>query len=117
MEAEAVDNPNHQALVVAGGGGDGAAEQQQQEPDIAYPPPAPAQHHPHPLLPCERELLEEMLEEDALCIAAPGLGWHKVAAAMLRLHGAAGNGVLHDLGDDEDDDDELTMVSTKYAQD
>ena len=29
----------------------------------------------------------------------------------------SGNGVLHDLGDDEDDDDELTMVSTKYAQD
>lgn len=46
------------------------------------------------LLPSEQQLLDELLEEDALCVLAAGLGWHKVAAALLRLHHAGGDAAL-----------------------
>ncbi|PSC75286.1 DNA repair endonuclease UVH1 [Micractinium conductrix] len=40
------------------------------------------------LLPFQRALLEELLEEDGLCVLSPGLGLHQVVAALLRLQDA-----------------------------
>jgi DNA excision repair protein ERCC-4 len=37
------------------------------------------------LLSYERELLSQLLDEDALVVMASGLGWHKVVAVLLRL--------------------------------
>ena len=37
------------------------------------------------LLSYERELVSQLLDEDALVVMASGLGWHKVVAVLLRL--------------------------------
>jgi hypothetical protein len=37
------------------------------------------------LLPFQRALLQEMLEEDGLCVLSPGMGLHQVVAVLLRL--------------------------------
>ena len=34
-----------------------------------------------PLLPYEQQMVEQLIEEDALCIVAAGLGWQKVRAS------------------------------------
>jgi hypothetical protein len=47
------------------------------------------------LLGHEQQIVQEVLEADALVITAAGLGWQRVVAALLRLHqdvGAAGSG-------------------------
>jgi DNA excision repair protein ERCC-4 len=51
------------------------------------------EHHPHAqsapaqstLLRYERLLTEALIEEDALCILAAGLGWQKIVSVILRL--------------------------------
>lgn len=40
------------------------------------------------LLPFQRALVEELLEEDGLCVLSPGLGLHQVVAVLLRLQDA-----------------------------
>lgn len=40
------------------------------------------------LLPFQRAMLEELLEEDGLCVLSPGLGLHQVVAVLLRLQAA-----------------------------
>ena len=37
------------------------------------------------LLPFERQMVEELLDEDGLCVMAAGLSWQRVAAVLLRL--------------------------------
>lgn len=37
------------------------------------------------LLPFQRTLLNQMLEDDAVCVLAPGLGLHQIVAVLLRL--------------------------------
>ncbi|KAL4433054.1 hypothetical protein ABPG77_006481 [Micractinium sp. CCAP 211/92] len=37
------------------------------------------------LLPFQRSMVEELLEEDGLCVMSPGLGLHQVVAVLLRL--------------------------------
>lgn len=37
------------------------------------------------LLPFERQMVEELLAEDGLCVMAAGLSWQRVAAVLLRL--------------------------------
>ena len=55
------------------------------------------QHESHPqnkpagpdyatLLNYESQLVEELLDDDKLCIIAAGLGWQRVVAVFLRLH-------------------------------
>lgn len=44
------------------------------------------------LLAYEQQIVEELLAEDGLCITAAGLGWHRVIAAMLRMHDTPGSG-------------------------
>lgn len=39
----------------------------------------------HTLLPFQREIIAQLIEEDGLCILAQGLGWHQIAAVFLRL--------------------------------
>jgi DNA excision repair protein ERCC-4 len=50
------------------------------------------------LLGFERQLLTELLEEDALCIVGSGLGWHKYVAVLLRMHHVAADKVLVIIG-------------------
>lgn len=38
------------------------------------------------LLPWEHHLVRELIEEDALCVLAAGLGWQRIAAVFIRLH-------------------------------
>ena len=38
-----------------------------------------------PLLPYEQQMVEQLIEEDALCIMAAGLGWQKVRPWLLML--------------------------------
>ncbi|EFN55307.1 hypothetical protein CHLNCDRAFT_134272 [Chlorella variabilis] len=40
------------------------------------------------LLPFQRAMVEELLEEDGLCVLSPGLGLHHVVAVLLRLQDA-----------------------------
>jgi hypothetical protein len=35
-----------------------------------------------PLLPFHREMLQQMLEADGLCVMSSGLGWHKVSVIV-----------------------------------
>jgi DNA excision repair protein ERCC-4 len=44
-----------------------------------------------PLLNYEQQLLHDLLEEDALCITAAGLGWQKYVAVLLRHHSQSGS--------------------------
>lgn len=44
-----------------------------------------------PLLGYEQQLLHDLLEEDALCITAAGLGWQKYVAVLLRHHSQSGS--------------------------
>lgn len=44
------------------------------------------------LLGYEQQIVQEMLEQDALCIMAAGLGWHRVIAAMLKMHDSSASG-------------------------
>lgn len=44
------------------------------------------------LLGYEAQIVQEMIEEDALCITAAGLGWHKVIAVMLKMQDSGANG-------------------------
>ena len=37
------------------------------------------------LLPFERQMVEELLAEDGLCVMAAGLSWQRIAAVLLRL--------------------------------
>ena len=37
------------------------------------------------LLPFQRTVIEQVLEEDSLCVLAPGLGLHQLVAVLLRL--------------------------------
>ena len=46
------------------------------------------------LLGYEQQILQELLEQDALCIMAAGLGWHRVIASMLKMHDDTANGKL-----------------------
>ena len=50
------------------------------------------------LLGFERQLLSDLLEEDALCIVGSGLGWHKYVAVLLRMHRVAADKVLLIIG-------------------
>eukprot|EP00798_Chlamydomonas_sp_ICE-L_P001796 gene1796-33216_t len=40
----------------------------------------------HTLLEYERQIVDELIDEDALCIMAAGLGWQKIVAVFVRLH-------------------------------
>lgn len=51
--------------------------------DMATAHTAASSYHP---LDYEQQILEELTSEDGLCITAAGLGWHRVAAAMLAMH-------------------------------
>jgi ERCC4-related helicase len=44
------------------------------------------------LLVYEQQIVQEMVEQDALCIMGAGLGWHRVIAAMLQMHDSSSNG-------------------------
>lgn len=37
------------------------------------------------LLPFERQMVEELLADDGLCVMAAGLSWHRVATVLVRL--------------------------------
>ncbi|KAL6745331.1 ERCC4 protein, partial [Haematococcus lacustris] len=50
------------------------------------------------LLPYEQTLVGELIEEDALCILAAGLGWQRMVAVIIRLHHYHQAGVLLVLG-------------------
>jgi hypothetical protein len=47
------------------------------------------------LLGYEQQIVQEMVEQDALCIMGAGLGWHRVIAAMLQMHDSSSNGEQH----------------------
>jgi ERCC4-related helicase len=68
-----------EAGAAAGGSGDTAA---------AAAAVAPS----YQLLGYEQQIVQEMLEQDALCIMAAGLGWQRVIAAMLQMHDSTANG-------------------------
>lgn len=51
-----------------------------------------AEQESYRLLSYEQQMVQEMLDEDALCIMAAGLGWHRVVAAMLRMQDNAAGG-------------------------
>lgn len=40
------------------------------------------------LLPFQRSILQDLLQEDGLCVMAPGIGLHQVVAVLLRLQDA-----------------------------
>jgi hypothetical protein len=44
------------------------------------------------LLGYEQQIVQEMVEQDALCIMGVGLGWHRVIAAMLQMHDSSSSG-------------------------
>jgi hypothetical protein len=52
----------------------------------------PAAAPNYQLLGYEQQIVQEMLEHDALCIMGAGLGWHRVIAAMLQMHDSSSNG-------------------------
>eukprot|EP00879_Flechtneria_rotunda_P032471 GHRR01035682.1.p1 GENE.GHRR01035682.1~~GHRR01035682.1.p1 ORF type:complete len:248 (+),score=113.21 GHRR01035682.1:158-901(+) len=59
---------------------------------------AAADQASYQLLLYERQIVEEVLEQDALCITAAGLGWHKIVTAILRMHDSPGSGIVLLLG-------------------
>jgi hypothetical protein len=44
------------------------------------------------LLGYEQQIVQEMVEQDALCVMGAGLGWQRVVAAMLQMHDSTTNG-------------------------
>ena len=46
----------------------------------------------HLLLGYEQQVVQELTDEDGLCIMAAGLGWQRVVASMLAMHDNAQNG-------------------------
>lgn len=71
----------HEALEQQRGGGPAAAPQ-------AVAGDAVREAASSLLLPFQRALVEELLEEDGLCVLSPGLGLHQVVAVLLRLQDA-----------------------------
>lgn len=71
-----------------------------QDDTLGNPPreSAPHQDVGSTLLDYERQLVEELLDEDKLCILAAGLGWHRIVAVFLRLHFYQQPGVVLVLG-------------------
>lgn len=62
------------------------------QPEQTHAPPLPF------LLNYERLLVEELIDEDALCIMASGLGWHRIVSVFVRLHYYQQPGVVLILG-------------------
>jgi hypothetical protein len=50
------------------------------------------------LLPYERQIAEELIAEDGLCVMASGLGWHRIVAVFVRLCHYHRSGVVLVLG-------------------
>ena len=50
------------------------------------------------MLPFIRDILEDLLRQDGLCVLAEGLGLPKLLAALVRLQAAQGGGLVLLLG-------------------
>lgn len=62
----------------------------QQDPDHRAAQHAQDQQEllsPAPLLQYERQIIDDLIDQDALCILASGMGWHRVVSVFIRWGG------------------------------